>query len=874
VNQTKKQEGEILLADHPVEMGLVITAIAGLAAVWFAAGSTGLFAYPLRRILTLGALAIAVFAQRPLPPINKTKLIILLAAICLAVYMISLPMPVINVMGVSLVLAFLAFISSGQAKIMLRIISSTVVVFGLYRMAYICIPMVWSASDAIGRVLGQIGGIFSHRAVYVGATFAGLDFLVLMGVLWILWLAYGPKPVKLRALYGFLGISGGHLCYLIVLSLVPQIVSFVPEPSGQAGWTWAGLFHKAIPWNLPILACGIQLLVASAMFRWPLWLRQNTEDITKIRVCSHRSRYILFPATLILSIIVPLILTLFPGKLSMQGKKVVFYEKGFLNWLKPEHGQYGRLSSGMYGTLPIYIESLGATSLISANLSAADLRDADVLILLFPDELWTQDQLERIWGFVQKGGSLLVMGEHTTQDIAGSNRFNEVLEPTNIRVEFDSATFAVGGWLQSYDAIAHPSTAGVQDDRNQFGVVIGASLDTAWPAQSVLIGRWGWSDMGDMGSSRAKMGNGKYDSGEKLGDLILAAEQPLGKGRIIAFGDTSSLTNGINVSSYIFTSRLLGYLASDVKNAHPAWRQILGIVSCILLAGIMMWKPGEWKVVIVVLCLSSSFLISDKISQRSGEIFPDGRYKTPNNLAYVDASHLEAYSPESWRPDGIGGLMLTLMRNGYLALSLPELTFERIMRANLLISIAPSRSFSKKEQKIIRDFVLNGGTFIIMTGLDRADPSRSLLSFFGFSIGPMDPDLPEPAAMGHFKSPYLSLDNRQVYVRFYAGWPVNCNDPGARIIANGQNDLPVIMVRNLGSGKVVVIGDTCFAMNKNLEWEGGEPFEGMRENADFWRWFITQLRDQEMWIPPALQSPPVPEQNRATRENSDQEVLN
>ena len=25
------------------------------------------------------------------------------------------------------------------------------------------------------------------------------------------------------------------------------------------------------------------------------------------------------------------------------GKKIVIYEKGFLNWLKPEHGQYGFL---------------------------------------------------------------------------------------------------------------------------------------------------------------------------------------------------------------------------------------------------------------------------------------------------------------------------------------------------------------------------------------------------------------------------------------------------------------------------------------------------------------------------------------------------
>ena len=588
----------------------------------------------------------------------------------------------------------------------------------------------------------------------------------------------------------------------------------------------------------------------------------------------------------ILAILLPIIIAFYPGKPALEGKKIVFYEKGFLNWLKPSHGQYGRFSSGMYGMLPVFIESLGASSLISPDLSDNDLRDADALVLLFPDDPWTEGQLERIWAFVRRGGSLLVMGEHTTRDPNGSNRFNEVLEPTAIRVEFDSGTFTVGGWLQSYEAIAHPTTAGVPDDRNQFGVVIGASLETSWPARPLLIGRWGWSDMGDEGSGRAMMGNGHYDPGEKLGDLVLAAEQPMGKGRIIAFGDTSGLTNGINVSSHVFNSRLFGYLAgrpmgglimagdAGSRNAHPIWRQLLGILSCGLLIGLLTWRTSKWRVVLVTLGLAGSLAVSTALSQSAGEILPDGRYKSPNNLAYIDTSHLAANSGESWRPDGIGGFILTLMRNGYLTHSLPELTARRLVRADLLVSIAPSRSFSKREQTAIRDFVTNGGTFIIMVGLDRADPSRSLLSLFGFTIGTSGPYPPEPEVMGHFKSPYLSSGDQRVHVRFNAAWPIACNDPKARVITYGHNNLPVIILRQLGAGKVVVIGDTCFVTNRNLEWEGGQPFEGMRENADFWRWFITQLRDQEMWIPPALQSQPESEQNGTASDNSNQEVTN
>jgi hypothetical protein len=874
VNQTNKQAVEIYPAQNTMNAGLVIAVIAGLAGAWIAAGSTGLLSHPLRRILTLTTLTIIV-VQRPSPWRKGKNLIAMLATIGLAVYMIASPLQVINVMSVSLVLAALSFTSRGQAKKILLNTSVAVTLFGLYRMACTNIPIVWSISDQLGRTLGNIGGFITQKPVYAGATIAGLDFLVLTTTLCILWLASSPKSRKARAVYSFSAIIGGHLCYLIVLSLIPNILKLVPEPALQAGWTWAGLFHKAIPWNLPVLAFIIHITIVTAMSRWYQLPRDNSEDIANTPIHISRLQYILLPTTLILAVLAPIVLTLFPNKLSLQGKKIVFYEKGFLNWLKPEHGQYGRLSSGMYGMLPVYIESLGATSFISPELSSEDLSNADVLVLLFPDEPWADGQLERIWKFVREGGSLLVMGEHTTRDNNGSNRFNEVLEPTNIRVEFDSATFAVGGWLQSYDAIAHPATIGVPDERNQFGVVIGASLEAKWPARPILIGRWGWSDMGDRGSGRAMMGNGQYDPGEKLDDLILAAEQPLGKGRVVAFGDTSSLTNGINVSSYVFTSRLFGYLSDDVGNARFLRRQLLGILSCVLLTIFLLWNPGGWKTYIMILCLSSSLIVSNKLSQHAGEIYPDGRYKTPNNLAYVDSSHLEAFSPESWRPDGIGGLVLTLMRNDYLALSLTEFTAERIKKADLLISIAPSRSFSRKEQELVRDFVTNGGTFIMMVGLDRVYPSRSLLSLFGFSIGVPEPGSPESEPMGHFKSPYLSSGEQQVFVRFHAAWPVYCNDPNARIIAYGKNDTPIIVIRPLGDGKIVVIGDTCFAMNKNLEWEGGQPFEGMRENADFWRWFITQLRDQEMWIPPALQeSLTESQQNETTEENSDQEVVN
>lgn len=756
-----------------------------------------------------------------------------------------------NIAAVALLLAFLASSVTGRDRSILLAASAGVVVLAVYRLAYAAIPAVWQAAETVSRVAGQLAGAFSGRPLNLGPTFAGLDFLVVMIVVCGVWMMHTTRPCRGRVMYGLAAILAGHLCYLVILSFVPDVLGAIPSAEQPSGWSWSGLARKGLPWNVPALAGVIQLTIAAAMFCW-----SPSEPWHTPVEASVRSRWALYAICVCVAASLPVVTSLHPVRPDLQGKKIVFYEKGFLNWLKPTHGSYGRLSSGMYGMLPTYLHSLGVKPVISPDLSEEDLQDADTVVLLFPDEPWAEGQMERLWAFVRRGGSLLVMGEHTTQDPNGTNRFNEVVTPTTMRVAFDSATFAVGGWLHSYEAVLHPTTAGIGDDRNQFGVVIGASVEAGWRGHPIIIGRWGWSDWGDEGSSRAMMGNDSYDPGERLGDVLLATEQRFGKGKIVLFGDTSSLTNGITVGSHVFTSRLFAYLSNGATLAHPPWRQILGLVLAGAAGVLTIRQPRPQVTTIIALALCGSLTAAMAVTNHVWQVLPDGCDRSPNNLAYIDMSHLEAFSGESWRGDGVGGLILTLMRNDYLTLSLPELSSERLERAGLLVSIAPRRPFSQAERRAIRGFVNRGGILILMAGYEDAGPSRGLLSDFGFAIGSADPEAEEPLPMSHFKSPYLRTENRRVFVRFHAAWPVACSDPQAQVLAYGKGNLPVIVMRRVGAGKVVVIGDTRFATNDNLEREDGQPFEGLRENADFWRWFITVLRDDPAWVPPALRDRP------------------
>ena len=238
---------------------------------------------------------------------------------------------------------------------------------------------------------------------------------------------------------------------------------------------------------------------------------------------------------------------------------------------------------------------------------------------------------------------------------------------------------------------------------------------------------------------------------------------------------------------------------------------------------------------------------------------PDTGAADWGGIAYIDSSHFEAYNFTDWGYDATNGLALTLMRNRYLTFRLPQITENRLRHAKLVVSIAPARRFSRHEQELVEQFVRKGGIWICTVGAEQASASEDLLTRFGVSL-PCSP-VPtisrsaEPAPMGRFRSLFLDardygVGDYKAGVTFHAGWPVQSTSKDAEVLVYGLDDQPIVICRSLGRGKFVLIGDTGFAMNKNLEYIGGEPFDYGYENPHFWRWLISRVSGEQEWVPP------------------------
>ncbi|MFZ1934514.1 MAG: DUF4350 domain-containing protein [Thermoguttaceae bacterium] len=853
----------------------IVMLTAGMAAAWFAAGSTGLVAHPLQRALTWLALAVALIATRPRNARSFGTWAVLASGVIVGLLFTASAIPTLNVLAIAVVLAAIAQVSRGLPARVALIAALSTAALGCFRLASTTVLTVWHAAEGLGWLMGRAAGGLAGSRLEVGATFGGIDFLILTFAVYTGWIICTVPPRRSRALWMAATILLGHFVYLVLLAYSEKLLALLPpvvlppasDISNVGIWTWTNGLRTLIPWNVPLAAMFIDIVIVAAMVRNSPWLFVVEIDPEELKRRKAREEKEEVPGSVLakemlfhfgppmLAVAVTLLATLGGNHSDLTGKKIVAYDHGYLNWLKPE---YDSPIDGRFGMLPLFVESLGGKFQHSKDLAEADLAKADVLLLIHPDQPWPQKTLDRVWDYVRGGGSLLLAAEPAIREKDSSSSFNDVLAPSAMEVRFDTAVPRVCNWEQSYDVMAHPAMMGIDDLRNQFGIQLGSSIRTSWPARPALVGRWGWSDPGNDAIST---GGRSYAVGDRLGDLVLAAEQTVGRGRVFVLGDTLPLQNDGLPAAFPFAGRLLSYLANRPSSPQAAWRQWLILATLLAMLALMAARPAAWQTMLTPAVLGVSLLCCVTAGHSSSRVLPDWRsIKSGGNVAYIDASHLEAYQSDSQIErgvnHGIAEFERTLMRQGYLPLLAPDVTPERLERCRLFVSIAPSREFSSAELAAVKQFVHGGGTFLCMVGGEESRSIAPLLADFGFTV-PHSPVLPAETArefppLGSFRQTFSESTNNR-YVQFYAGWPIDADGSAVQpwIYWSDRNtELPIVVYHPDGSGGVFVIGDTHFAANENLQ----TPDGAVADNIAFWRWLLTRLPGQKPWDPPAATS--------------------
>lgn len=682
--------------------------------------------------------------------------------------------------------------------------------YAVFYIFYINDPLLWrcvaSLSQAISAAFGRVAGIPTAFGPTISGSLILLTFFFCLVSFFILSEKRPSHPE--RTLIGaFVGLTAVYaVCLLIAIQL----------------WETADKFM-----DLTFLLFFV-LIIPFLAFVWRIKIQP-----VDLGSCAP-SREQMAILALLFSVI--LLISVFPYSDGEGIGKVVIYERdsemGFeIPHFPDENQSFGPDDGFSVGAIKPYLENMGG---LVDTLNSTDprslkdaLKDADILVLLNLNHALSSSDLQSIQEYVKNGGGLLLFGEHTSmfvpdEDFAsGRDYLNEVLDPTGIRINPDTADYILDHWLYAAVALPHVVTRDLG-----FGLTtssVGASLNLSGTARPLIIGRFAFSDRPNQ-TQPGHLGDRLYERGEKLGDLTIAACDTYGKGKVLVFGDTSYIFNNELPFRYGLIYNSASWLVSRESGyaAHIGWAFALLILAFF---AILFRKHRPRITLQFLICIAFAVAFSLVISAGINDFMIKAPQESEADVAWIDHTHLNQFNSENYQDDGIAGLTLNLFRNGFLPqVQQTKKCISDISNGSVSIIIAPNEHYTAKEASEYKEFVESGGLLIISAGYRSASPMDLILKSFGLQIGELPlgsfPWIEEThATMGQA---IVSPENLRRYwhrPKFMEAYPVIADGeykPIAWMHYNGST-YNLIIQKKVGLGNVILIGDSRFLLNENLE---------------------------------------------------------
>jgi len=707
-------------------------------------------------------------------------------------------------------------------------------IYALFFIILQTIPILWYIVQRFSLMFSSVIGSIVGKSLLLGPSTSGLWTIITFLIsLLVSFLLQNKKHQKMtRFIFAIFGLFISWVVYLFILVFVDfeskdvmdlYYVLFILCLAPLFFYLSKNGFKKSKPKQLRFKAAELKRIARTGSI-WALLLLFISSTILTTFFCVSVDR--------------------------QDNQKILFYGQNMLGtWDIPAYGTYGQEAVGMFGHLPIYLNESGykieihienrtsflntsqpqyenitryinltdyVTLIESPKITRDILKDVDTFVVININKSFSSDEQEIIWEFVKNGGSLLVLGDHT--DVAGIRQpLNNLLKPVQIKYNFDSALplDSKFNWITCYQLPYHPTTYHL-DTMDQIQVSVGASLDISMNSFPLIIGRYGLSDEGNRSNENmAYLGNYEYDSGEQLGDIVLAAISYYGAGRVMVFGDTSSFQNSALYYSYPFIYSIFTWLHSQ-ETAAAKYSQ-MGVSIVILASSFIIYvisfkKNNIFSISLpVVLCISIVFsIIVNPIFVNNVHMVDEA-----DNIAYIDSSHTERFSLEPYTDNSLSGIMINLVRNNYLPLILRDFSKEQVANSKIIIFNAPTEKFSNDEVDFLKQYMSDGGIVILATGYDDKYASCPLLTEFGLDV--------EDIPLGPVPEPYV--DNVSEYEPLFVdGWPIIFDEENNSqisfynfTIAGWKSKYHLMVFTKYRKGGLMLISDSQYLLDKNIE---------------------------------------------------------
>ena len=507
--------------------------------------------------------------------------------------------------------------------------------------------------------------------------------------------------------------------------------------------------------------------------------------------------------------------------------KLIIINDGLKSLAIPDAGDFDPANGATFGGLTRMLPLYGwQVEVVPCDFHSDAIADCQVLMVINPTELFSAHQKDAIFAMVERGGNLLVLGDHT--NIGGiMEPLNDLLAPTSIRFVFDSAIpfDADWKWKNCLRTSFHPAFSG--RNNGQLGISVGASLACGDKAYVLVDGMRSYSDWGrpDYGTSR--LGDMVYNVGEVKGGLPLVAEENWGKGTIQVWGDTAGFQDPSLVHTGRFHVGNLNLLLSRHTLDMPrGWTAGLAIIACLVIGPTMANHP----MTIIPVIASVSLVVA--ISPYSDNNLTGS---SAEKLAIWDDSHVAKF-PNERTDTGLSAFSEIILKSGRILQR--ESNFERIceLRPDSWILASPIHTYTDAEADAIEQYVRGGGKLFVFAGARDRSKVNGVLRKFGLEIAN------KILGAGHNSRlvsewPHVVLDRSMQSTlsgasdeetdRDFVAYDAEIEFKESSLIVTDEQtqvlietwDQPVAACQRVGQGKVYLIADSRFLLDENLEFE-------------------------------------------------------
>ena len=402
---------------------------------------------------------------------------------------------------------------------------------------------------------------------------------------------------------------------------------------------------------------------------------------------------------------------------------------------------YGHASAYNYACMYDYSSRFYAMSRLRKPLNSDVLRACDVLVLKVPSGSYSPAEVAAIRHYVEGGGGLLLLGEHTS--VYGSGVYlNQVAEPFGFRFRYDCAFGIDSVFVQKFPPPLAPHP--ILQHMPPLDFATSCTIDPAGGSGRAVIQAAGLKNLGANYHASNYYPQAENAPQMRYGAFVQLWATRHGAGRVVAFTDSTIFSN------FAFfepgkSELMLGMLEwLNHKNEVFDPRSLLVLVGLCLAAGaVALGRPWRtcWPLLLAAGTLGWAVVVVAAPAAGRAAMPPPEPLR-PMTVVALDRTVSQAPLPKNGfiagRDDAFGLFERSILRLGYFT---KRAAGAEATQSDVLVVLHPSRDdqpqLARFRDRLV-EYVSSGGKLLVLDSPANAESTANrLLAPFGLKVTPV-----------------------------------------------------------------------------------------------------------------------------------------